>query len=440
MSNAATTQVETVPSSMANADHAAPAQMMTAVATRLAAICDTIQEHRNTGIPISARRAAVLSGMIDDVAATAAEGKPRAHRRKRRMANARGYKQEGRRVSQGEHRGVVVRARRRATGQLVALKSLHRRSGRSHVGDVLREACFAAAGGAHPALVTFRTVARTPGTMDYSIVTDFVGPTLRAVMDGDRGDDKKPFTEAEARRVMRQLLSGAEAMHVHGIVHRDIKPENILVGDRGGSIKISNYGVAKCTAEKDPPRRFAGTTAYMAPEVLVKNASHDARVDAWSLGCVMAELLTGKPPFEGKDDEAHHLFKIFDALGVPCKRVWEALKPQVLDDEVQVWRARQLRSRHRNRLREVFPEEMLSREGFQVLRGLLTCDPEKRLTAAAALQCPWFAEDIDGAPISERISTMVTSKIAGVAGKSISLAMSFVGCALGLFRPKSLVQ
>ncbi|KAF8714781.1 hypothetical protein HU200_027308 [Digitaria exilis] len=436
----AATQADTVPtSSMANGEHTAPPQM-SAVATRLAAICDTIQEHRTAGIPISARRAAILSAMINDVAATAAEGKPRAHRRKRRMANARGYKQEGRRVSQGEHHGVVVRARHRATGQLVAVKSLHRRTGRAHVGDVLREACFAAAaGGSHPALVTFRTVARSPGTMDYSIVTDFVGPTLRAVMDGDRGGDK-PFTEAEARHVMRQLLAGAEAMHVHGIVHRDIKPDNILVGDRGGSIKISNYGVAKCTAEKDPPRRFAGTTAYMAPEVLVKNAGHDARVDAWSLGCVMAELLTGKLPFEGKDDEANHLFKIFDVLGVPCKRVWEALKPQVYHDEVQVWRARQLRSRHRNRLREVFPEEMLSREGFQVLKGLLTCDPEKRLTAAAALQCPWFAEDdADADPVLEKILTTVT-KIAAMASKSSSLAKSFVRCALGLFRPKSLVQ
>jgi len=118
------------------------------VAARLAAICDMIQGHRASGTPISARRAAAISAMIDDVAATAAEGRPRAFRRKRRMASARGYKQEGRRLGQqGGSGGVVVMARHRATGRAVAVKSLHRRSGGSYVGDILREACFTAAGG-----------------------------------------------------------------------------------------------------------------------------------------------------------------------------------------------------------------------------------------------------------------------------------------------------
>ncbi|XP_066392643.1 putative cyclin-dependent kinase F-2 [Miscanthus floridulus] len=408
---------------------------MTSVAARVAALCDVIQEHRRTGTAISGRRAAAISAMVDDVAATAAEGRPRACRRKRRMANARGYKQEGRRVGQGE-RGVVVRARHRATGQAVAVKSLHRRSGGSCAADVLSEACFTAAGGGHPSLVAFRTVARAPGTTDYSIVMDYVGPSLRAVM-ADRGG--RPFPEAVARRVMRQLLAGAEAMHRHGVVHRDIKPDNILVGNSGGAVKICNYGVAKSVAEKDPPQAFAGTMAYMAPEVLVKNADHDTLSDVWSLGCVMVEILTGKPPFavaaKDEDDEAKQLFKIFDVLGVPCKRAWQALKPQVHDDKVQVWRARQLRDRHgssRNRLRELVSEEILSGDGFQVLKGLLTCDPEKRLTAAAALQCPWFTDNVDDAVASER--TTAVTMIAAVASKPWSLATSFVRRALGLLQ------
>ncbi|KAG2611415.1 putative cyclin-dependent kinase F-2 [Panicum virgatum] len=407
------------------------------VAARLAAICDMIQGHRASGTPISARRAAAISAMIDDVAATAAEGRPRAFRQKRRMASARGYKQEGRRLGQqGGSGGVVVMARHRATGRAVAVKSLHRRSGGSYVGDVLREACFTAAGGGHPSLVTFRTVARKPSTTDYSIVTDYVGPSLRAVM-GDRGG--RPFPEAEVRRIMRQLLAGAAAMHGRGIVHRDVRPDNILVGD-GGAVKICNYGAAKSMAEKDPPCYDpAGTCVYVAPEVLVKNADHGELVDSWSLGCVMAELLTGKPPFAG-EDEAHQLFKIFDVVGVPCRRAWQALKPQVHDDKVQLWRARQHRRvglGPRNRLHELIPEETLSGEGFQVLKGLLSCDPEKRLTTATALQCPWFTEDDDDAPVSGRIITV--SKIGSMASKSLLLAMSSIGCALaGLLRPKAL--
>ncbi|CAN6275363.1 unnamed protein product [Urochloa humidicola] len=170
--------------------------------------------------------------------------------------------------------------------------------------------------------------------------------------------------------------------------------------------------------------------------VLAKNADHDALVDAWSLGCVMAELLTGKLPFAGKD-ETHHLFKIFDVLGVPCKRVWQAMKPQAYDDEVQVWRARQLRARHRSQLRELFPEEVLSMDGFQVLKGLLTCDPHKRLTAAAALRCPWFTEDVNGAPVSGRVTV---TKIDSMASRVRSMATTLVGYVLGLLRPKALIQ
>ncbi|PAN24479.1 hypothetical protein PAHAL_4G223300 [Panicum hallii] len=388
--SAAAAEVETVAASMTDT-----------VATRLAAICDMIHAHRASGTPISARRAAAISAMIDDVAATAAEGRPRAFRRKRRMASARGYKQEGRRLGQQGGRGaVIVRASHRATGRAVAVKSLHRRSGGSYVGDVLRKACFAAAGGGHPSLVTFRTVARKPGTTDYSIVMDYVGPSLRAVM-GDRGG--RPFPEAEVRRIMRQLLAGAEAMHGRGIVHRDIRPDNILVGD-GGAVKICNYGRREGPAVLRPGR-----------DVLVKSADHGALVDAWSLGCVMAELLTGKPPFVG-EDEAHQLFKIFDVLGVPCRSAWQALKPQVHDGKAQLWRARQQRRvGRRNRRRELVPEETLSGEGFQ---------------------CPWFTEGVDDAPVSGRMVTV--SKIGAMASKSLSLAMSSIGCALGLLRPKAL--
>ncbi|CAO2208332.1 unnamed protein product [Urochloa humidicola] len=115
------------------------------------------------------------------------------------------------------------------------------------------------------------------------------------------------------------------------------------------------------------------------------------------------------------------------------------MEPQAHNEEVpQVWRAR-----HRNRLRELFPEDMLSRDGFQLpsAENLLTCDPEKRLTATAALQCSWFTENVDDAPVRvSRTGRAMVSKIAAMASKSKSLAISFVGCALALLRPKALVH
>ncbi|RLN27901.1 hypothetical protein C2845_PM05G18510 [Panicum miliaceum] len=304
-----------------------PKKRLTAAAgARLAVVCDMIQEVCSAGTPISARRAATISSMIDDVAATAAKGRPRTGRRKRRMGSACRYEQVCR-VSEGGF-GVVAKARHRATGQVVAVKSLKPGSSdddNEGVCDLMREACFMAACRGEPSHVGHHGLAREPGTRDYSLVMDFVGPTTLFDVIRRRQRRDGPFLEADVRRVMRQLLAGAEAMHPHGIVRQDMKPANILVGD-GGALKICDFGAAKYVGEQDPPYQMVGTRPYMAPEVLVENPDHDTLMDSWSLSCVMAELLADKIPFQGEDMRGQ-LYQIFDVLGVPGNRAWHSLKP-----------------------------------------------------------------------------------------------------------------
>ncbi|KAG2629150.1 hypothetical protein PVAP13_3KG406400 [Panicum virgatum] len=391
------------------------------------------EEHPYAGTPISARHAAAISAMIDDVAATAAEGadgRPTrtGQRKQRSMGSACRY-EEVCRLGEGEF-SVVAKARHHATGQ--------------HVVHLTREACFMAACRGEPSHVGLHGIARAPGTGDYSLVMDFVGPTTLLDVIGRRPRQDGPFPEADVHRVMRQLLAGAEAMHRRGIVHRDIKPENTLVGD-GGALKICDFGAAKYVGEQDPPYLVIGTMTYMALEALLENPDHDTLVDSWSLGCVMADLLADDKLFleVGEDmDMTGQLYQIFDVLGVPGKRAWQSLKPSPeLADKVQQWRARQRRVGHRNRLRDLFPEEVLSKDGFEVLRGLLTCDPKKRLTAAAALRCRWFTDNVDDGPL------IIPGAAPGVwkAGTAMattvwSQVVACVGRALGLLRPKALLN
>ncbi|CAL5058224.1 unnamed protein product [Urochloa decumbens] len=161
-----------------------------------------------------------------------------------------------------------------------------------------------------------------------------------------------PLPESTVRVAMWQLPEGAKRMHAAHIVHRDIKPHNILLGDDRVA-RLCDFGLAVHMSEP-PPYGQAGTLWYMAPKVLLGMPDYDALVDSWSLGCVMARLLGGEAPFQGADED--------DQLSAICV----------------LWCK--------------YPDTKLSEEGFEVLSGLLRCNPDKRLTAAAALKHPWFSE------------------------------------------------
>uniref|UniRef100_A0A8R7QGF8 [RNA-polymerase]-subunit kinase n=1 Tax=Triticum urartu TaxID=4572 RepID=A0A8R7QGF8_TRIUA len=128
-----------------------------------------------------------------------------------------------------------------------------------------------------------------------------------------------------------------------------------------------------------------GTRRCMAPEMLLGKNDYDATVDMWSLGYVMAELLSGKP-LDGEDD-AQQLLTIFRILGMPLFTIWPDYESLPLAGKL-------VTPPHvisRNKLREHFPEDRLSKEGFEVLKGLLSCNISKRLSATTALRRPWFA-------------------------------------------------
>nr|CAB3453538.1 unnamed protein product [Digitaria exilis] len=386
---------------MTNEEFASSGTIMDA--TRIAAICAKIDEYAGGRAPMSGRQVAAICAMIDD---RAAAGKTRRNKRRKKLCvdSIRSYKQIGE-IGHGSS-GAVVKAVHRTTGQTVAIKTFRRRDGRTEgpdvSGELLREACFLAACGGHPHLVGLHAVTRDPRTNKYSLVMEYVGPSLKERLRVHGG----AFPEVEVRRIMRQLLAGAEAMHAYRIVHRDIKTGNVLVGeeedDGGGVVKICDYGLAMCTANAGPPYKRVGTAWYMAPEVLMHRTDYDERVDLWSLGCVMAELLSGEVLFKVGKGGVPQLDRMFDVLGTPDEQTLQAFAPPFAVGKVLRWLARRPRScHHHGRLRELFPSETLSRDGFDVLKGLLTFNPKERLTTAATLRLPWFTGAAVDAPATE---------------------------------------
>jgi serine/threonine-protein kinase len=129
------------------------------------------------------------------------------------------------------------------------------------------------------------------------IVMEYVeGQTLRALL-----NEHSPLDPSEAARITEGTLDALAYSHRMGIVHRDIKPANVMIAPNG-QIKVMDFGIARAVADANATmtqtQAVIGTAQYLSPEQAQGHAV-DARSDLYSTGCLLFELLTGRPPFLG---------------------------------------------------------------------------------------------------------------------------------------------
>ncbi|XP_061961061.1 serine/threonine-protein kinase ATG1a [Populus nigra] len=107
-------------------------------------------------------------------------------------------------------------------------------------------------------------------------------------------------TEAVARHFMRQLAVGLQVLQEKHLIHRDLKPQNLLLSsnDLTPQLKIGDFGFARSLASSELADTLCGSPLYMAPEI-IQNKKYDAKADLWSVGAILFQLVTGKPPFDG---------------------------------------------------------------------------------------------------------------------------------------------
>ena len=155
----------------------------------------------------------------------------------------------------------------------------------------LREA-RAAAAVSHENIVGIHAVEEEP--IPYLVMEYIAGETLQ-----DRMNGHGPFSPHEVVSVGRQISSGLAAAHDVNLIHRDIKPANILVMEGPGErIKITDFGLARAVDDASMTRTgtIAGTPMYMAPEQ-ARGETLDHRADLFSLGSVLYQMASGRPPF-----------------------------------------------------------------------------------------------------------------------------------------------
>ena len=165
------------------------------------------------------------------------------------------------------------------------------------------------------------------------------------------------FDEGHAAFVTNQILKAIAYCHKMNIIHRDLKPENIMITNREKNgclqIKLIDFGTAKIFEKGQEENRYVGSSYYMAPEIIKRK--YDEKCDLWSIGVILYILLTGRPPFDGNDDD----------------EIIENVKKGVYDK----W---------------AYPFPLLSEQAKDLINKLLQYDPKKRLSAEEALEHPWF--------------------------------------------------
>ena len=237
----------------------------------------------------------------------------------------------------------------------------------------------------------------------------------------------------QVKRLAWQLFTALEQSHADGILHRDVKGSNLLV-DATGNLKLADWGLAVDLCTKRKKNAAAGehdialtptvvTLWYRPPELLLGATAYDGRVDVWSAGCLLAELINGEPVFPGRDEteqlrmivaacapaaDAADVSKIqrktkretrgspetaaaLAALGIASHREAGAKSAPGTNASSNA-------SGRQTTLREKFagfPDEALD-----LLLRLLVLDPTRRLTATQALAHPFFSTGPAPEPLS----------------------------------------
>ncbi|KAF7352761.1 CTD kinase subunit alpha [Mycena venus] len=170
------------------------------------------------------------------------------------------------------------------------------------------------------------------------------------------------FNDAHLKSLSHQMLAGLAYLHHKGVIHRDIKGSNILINNRG-ELKLADFGLARFYQKRrrsDYTNRVI-TLWYRPPELLFGATIYGPEVDMWSAGCIMLELFTKKPVFQG-NDEIHQLDTIYKVIGTPAADRWA-------DVANLPWGA------------------------LDLAEQLLCYDPTARVTAAQAMEAPYFTQE-----------------------------------------------
>lgn len=280
---------------------------------------------------------------------------------------------------------TVYKGLNKATGEYIALKEVKLDSEEGTPSTAIREISLMKEL-KHENIVALYDVIHTENKL--TLVFEYMDNDLKKYMDSRTiGNQPKGLELHLVKYFQWQLFEGLSFCHENKILHRDLKPQNLLINKKG-QLKIGDFGLAR--AFGIPVNTFSSevvTLWYRAPDVLMGSRTYSTSIDIWSCGCILAEMITGKPLFPGGNDE-EQLKLIFETMGTPNESIWPSVVslpkyssnfPKRLPKDLKL-----ILQAHCD-----FPVEDIV---VNLLHGLLQLNPDMRLSAKQALHHPWFDE------------------------------------------------
>jgi len=213
---------------------------------------------------------------------------------------------------------------------------------------------------------------------DVYLVTPLMGADLNNIVKTQKlSDDHVQF-------LVYQMFRGLKYVHSAGIIHRDLKPSNIAVNE-DCELKILDFGLAR--QADDEMTGYVATRWYRAPEIMLNWMHYNNTVDIWSVGCIMAELMTGRTLFPGTD-HIDQLTRIMALSGTPTS----ALLAKITSDEARKY-IKSLPVMKKRDFKTVF--QGANPKAIDLLERTLDLDPDTRITSVEALAHPYLCQYAD---------------------------------------------
>ncbi|XP_043932754.1 cyclin-dependent kinase 18 isoform X2 [Protopterus annectens] len=279
---------------------------------------------------------------------------------------------------------TVFKGRSKLTENLVALKEIRLEHDEGAPCTAIREVSLLK-NLKHANIVTLHDIIHTDRCL--TLVFEYLDSDLKQYLD----NCGNLMSMHNVKIFMFQLLRGLAYCHRRKILHRDLKPQNLLINEKG-ILKLADFGLAR--AKSVPTKTYSNevvTLWYRPPDVLLGSTEYSTPIDMWGVGCILYEMVTGRPLFPGSTvkEELHLIFRL---LGTPTEESWPGITS---NEEFKAYHFPQYRPQA-----VINHAPRLDAEGIELLINLLLYDSKLRITAEVALRHPYFRS------LGERVHTL----------------------------------